>query len=58
MILDGKIAVITGDNSGIGLAIAKELRHRGARIAILGRDLETLVAASNDIGDATSSDAE
>jgi heavy metal sensor kinase len=51
--LEGKIAVVTGGNSGIGLATAKLLRQQGATVAISGRDQETLDAASKEIGDGT-----
>jgi NAD(P)-dependent dehydrogenase (short-subunit alcohol dehydrogenase family) len=53
MLLDGKVAVITGGNSGIGLATAKEFRKNGAKVAILGRDRKTLDAAAREIGDGT-----
>jgi NAD(P)-dependent dehydrogenase (short-subunit alcohol dehydrogenase family) len=48
--LEGKIAVVTGGNSGIGLASAKLLRQEGAKVAIAGRDQESLAAAAKEIG--------
>ncbi|MFN0317987.1 MAG: SDR family oxidoreductase [Burkholderiales bacterium] len=51
--LDGKFAVVTGGNSGIGLAAALALAQEGARIAILGRDARTLDAAASTIGKGT-----
>jgi NAD(P)-dependent dehydrogenase (short-subunit alcohol dehydrogenase family) len=48
--LDGKIAVVTGGNIGIGLATAKLLRQEGARVAISGRDKNSLAEASTEIG--------
>ena len=48
--LAGKVAVITGGNSGIGLATAKEFSVQGARVVITGRDQRTLDAAAREIG--------
>ena len=47
--LDGKIAVITGGNSGIGLATAIEFKEQGAQVVITGRDQETLDEARREI---------
>lgn len=41
---------MTGGNSGIGLATAKLLRHEGAKVAISGRDQDTLSSAKKEIG--------
>jgi len=51
--LDGKVAVVTGGNSGIGLASAKRLHEEGARVVITGRDRRTLDAAVSAIGAGT-----
>jgi NAD(P)-dependent dehydrogenase (short-subunit alcohol dehydrogenase family) len=48
--LEGKVAVITGGNSGIGLATAKEFKEQGARVVITGRDRQTLDEAKRAIG--------
>ena len=48
--LEGKVAVITGGNSGIGLATAKEFKEQGARVVITGRDQQTLDEAKQEIG--------
>jgi NAD(P)-dependent dehydrogenase (short-subunit alcohol dehydrogenase family) len=45
-----KGAVVTGGNSGIGLATAKRLQEEGARVAILGRSRKTLDEAVKTIG--------
>src|ERR1700688_4081568 len=51
--LEGKVAVVTGGNSGIGLASAKRLHEEGARVVITGRDRRTLDAAGSAIGAGT-----
>ena len=48
--LKGKVAVVTGGNSGIGLATAKEFAREGARVVITGRDTRTLAEAAREIG--------
>ncbi len=49
--LNDKVAVITGGNSGIGLASATRFRQEGAKVAIFGRSRETLDAAAAELGD-------
>src|SRR5689334_19588496 len=49
----GKVAVVTGGNSGIGLGVAKAYAQEGARLAITGRNEKTLEAAAIEIGDGT-----
>jgi NAD(P)-dependent dehydrogenase (short-subunit alcohol dehydrogenase family) len=48
--LEGKVAVITGGTSGIGLGIAQELAAEGATVFITGRRQEELDAAVKVIG--------
>jgi NAD(P)-dependent dehydrogenase (short-subunit alcohol dehydrogenase family) len=49
--LEGKTAVVTGGNSGIGLATAKRFLDEGARVAISGRNQKTLDEAVKTLGD-------
>jgi NAD(P)-dependent dehydrogenase (short-subunit alcohol dehydrogenase family) len=48
--LEGKIALITGGTSGIGLATAKQFVNEGAYVFITGRREPELAAAVKEIG--------
>ena len=48
--LEGKIALVTGGNSGIGLATAKQFVNEGAYVFITGRREPELAQAVKDIG--------
>ena len=48
--LDNKVAVVTGGNSGIGLATAKLFAQQGAKVLITGRNEKTINEAVSNIG--------
>lgn len=48
--LNNKVAVVTGGNSGIGYASAKELAQQGATVIITGRQKEAVKKAAAEIG--------
>jgi NAD(P)-dependent dehydrogenase (short-subunit alcohol dehydrogenase family) len=48
--LKGKTALVTGGNSGIGYAAAKELKAQGAEVIITGRRKEAVDKAAADLG--------
>ncbi|NQX80997.1 MAG: SDR family oxidoreductase [Flavobacteriaceae bacterium] len=48
--LKGKIAVVTGGNSGIGYASAKKMKENGANVVIVGRSTERVNEAASELG--------
>lgn len=48
--LTGKVAVVTGGNSGIGYASAKEFKANGAQVIITGRSKEKVDQAASELG--------
>ncbi|MDH6492285.1 SDR family oxidoreductase [Streptomyces sp. SAI-127] len=46
--LDGQVAVVTGGNGGLGLAMARALRDAGATVVVTGRDPEKNAAVSDE----------
>jgi len=48
--LQGKVAVVTGGNSGIGLASAQRLKEEGASVVITGRSKKTLDESGETAG--------
>lgn len=47
--LEGKIAVVTGGNSGIGYAAAQELKAQGAQVIITGRRPAAIKGAADEL---------
>ena len=50
--LDGKVALITGGNGGLGQAIARGFRDFGARVAVTGRNPEKNELMRQELGEA------
>jgi 3-oxoacyl-[acyl-carrier protein] reductase len=48
--LDGRVCLVTGSTSGIGLETARMLAAEGARVAVTGRDPERVERARADAG--------
>lgn len=46
----GKTVLVTGGSSGIGLATAQAFLQEGAKVAIAGRNADTLKTTANDLG--------
>ena len=51
--LDGKVALITGGESGIGLATARLFASEGAAVHIVGIDEPKLATARAELGEGT-----
>lgn len=51
--LEGKTAIVTGGNRGIGWAIAHALAKAGARVGICGRNTETLQSRAKELDSIT-----
>ncbi len=51
MILEGKVALLTGAGSGIGRATAALMAHEGARVALLDRSADALADVEQQICD-------
>lgn len=48
--LQGKVAVVTGGNSGIGYTTAQSLKAKGAEVVIAGRSAEKVATAAQELG--------
>jgi 3-oxoacyl-[acyl-carrier protein] reductase len=55
--LAGKVAVVTGGSKGIGAATSVLLGHNGARVAVCGRDPETIERVTSETRNAGAADA-
>ena len=49
MRIEGQSAIVTGGGSGLGAATARELRRRGARVAVLDINADAAAAVANEI---------
>lgn len=47
--LTGKVALITGGSSGLGVQFAKALGNQGAKIALIARRLDRLEGVKNEL---------
>jgi NAD(P)-dependent dehydrogenase (short-subunit alcohol dehydrogenase family) len=50
--LDGRVAIVTGGNSGIGRAIARAFAAAGAKVAVAGRNMDASAAVVAEIAEA------
>ena len=51
MDVKGKVAIVTGASSGIGLATAKLLSKKGAKVALVARSTEKLQRLAKEMPD-------
>ncbi|MFD3211018.1 SDR family oxidoreductase [Pseudomonas sp. LR_7] len=51
MMLEGKVAIVTGSTQGLGLDIARQLLAAGARVMLVGRNAESGVALAQALGE-------
>ena len=49
---EGRVALVTGGNSGIGRAVAQALVDEGARVVVVGRNRETVAETAQALGPA------
>jgi NAD(P)-dependent dehydrogenase (short-subunit alcohol dehydrogenase family) len=49
-VFEGKVALITGASSGIGLSLTKKLLRRGCKVAMVARTASTLHALEKELG--------
>jgi 3-oxoacyl-[acyl-carrier protein] reductase len=49
--LAGRVAIVTGSSSGIGLAVAAELLRRGMQVVVTSRSAERAQATASDLGE-------
>jgi NAD(P)-dependent dehydrogenase (short-subunit alcohol dehydrogenase family) len=47
---EGKVALVTGGNSGIGFAVSRALVEEGARVVIVGRNAATVAQSAAELG--------
>src|SRR5687767_6595510 len=49
--IEGRVCVVTGASTGIGLETSRRLIEAGARVLLVARDAERLEAAAQELGD-------
>ena len=53
--MDGRVAVITGASTGLGLAMAKQFAASGGSVALLARKADVLAVAKAEVAEAAGS---